>query len=76
MPWDAKFWRPIVLKDGRKVTTLSEARVLILSLPDLHQSNPHWQYAAEMLLLASGSKSAIDDAEAQLTRALKAEGLI
>jgi len=38
--------------------------------------NPHWQYAAEMLLLASGSKSAIDDAQAQLTRALKAEGLI
>jgi hypothetical protein len=47
-----------------------------MSLPDLHQSNPHWQYAAEMLLLASGSKSAIDDAQAQLTRALKAEGLI
>jgi hypothetical protein len=76
MPWDAKFWRPIVLKDGRKVTTLSEARVLILSLPNLHQSDPHWQYTAEMLLLASGSKSAIDQAQTHLLRALKAEGLI
>jgi hypothetical protein len=75
MPWDAKFWRPIVLKDGRKVTTLSEARVLILSLPDLHQANPQ-QYAAKMLLLASGSKSTIDQAQTHLLRALKAEGLI
>jgi hypothetical protein len=76
MPWDAKFWHPLILKDGRKVTTLSEARVLILSLPDLHQANPYWQYATEMLLLASGSKSAIDEALLQMVRALKAEGLI
>jgi hypothetical protein len=65
-----------VLKDGRKVATLSEVRVLILSRPDLQQANPHWQYAAEMLLPASGSKSAIDEAHMQMVRALKAEGLI
>jgi hypothetical protein len=76
MSWDSKFWRPITLKDGRTVATLSEARVLVLSLPAPHQANQHWQQAVEMLTLAAESKSAIDEAQAQLLRALKAEGLI
>lgn len=58
------------------MATLSEARVLILSLPDLHQANPHWQYAAELLKRAAESKSAIDDAQAQMLRALRADRLI
>jgi hypothetical protein len=76
MPWTAEFWRPINLKDGRRIGGLAEARVLILSLPEPSQSHAHWRHAAEMLARAAESKSAIDDAHAQMLRALKAEGLI
>jgi len=76
MGWQAKFWKPVKLKDGRTLATLADARTLVLALPDLHQRNAHWQYAGELLLRASTSKSAVDDAQAQLLRALKAEELI
>jgi hypothetical protein len=66
----------VKLKDGRTIATLADARTLVLALPGLHQSNPYWQYAGEVLLRASTSKSAVDDALAQLLRALKAEGLV
>jgi hypothetical protein len=50
----------------------------MLALPERHQRNAHWQYAGELLLKAadSGNKYAVMDARAQLTRALRAEGLI
>jgi hypothetical protein len=76
MSWSTKIWKPIKLKDGRSIETLADARAIMLALPELHQRNPHWQYAAELLLSASNSKSAVDDATAQLLRALKAEGLV
>jgi hypothetical protein len=76
MGWEKKFWKPIKLKDRRTIATLADARALILALPPLHQRNPHWQYAGELLMRASTSKSAVDDALAQLLRALKAERLV
>jgi hypothetical protein len=76
MPWTDEFWRPINLKDGRRIGGLAAARVLILSLPEPSQSHAHWQHAVEMLSRAAESKSAIDDAQAQMLRALKAEELI
>jgi hypothetical protein len=51
--------------------TLAEARVMSLSLPEPHQANPHWQHTAGML---AESKSAIDDAQTQLLRALNPDG--
>jgi hypothetical protein len=45
---------------------LGEAREMMLSVPALHRRGAIWQYAAMPL----------PDAEAQLTRALKTEGLI
>jgi len=76
MPWTAKFWRPITLKDGRTIATLAEARDVLLSAPSIAQRPPHWRDAAELLLRAAGSESAMDDALCQMLRALKAEGLI
>jgi hypothetical protein len=76
MTWTAEFWRPIALKDGRMIATLAEARDLITTLPSLHQGAEHWQDADEMLSRAATAPSAVDDALAQLLRALKAEGLI
>ena len=74
MRWNSKMPKPVKLNDGRAISTLEDARDLMLSLPELHQRNAHWQYAGELLLKAadSGEKYAIMDARAQLTRALKA----
>jgi hypothetical protein len=76
MTWDAKFWRPIVLLDRRSIATLGEARSLILALPESQRIAEHWQDAGQLLALASGSNSAIDDALLQMIRALKIDGMI
>jgi hypothetical protein len=76
MPWTRKFPQPIKLKDGRKIATLGQARELMLALPERHQIRPFWQYAAELILEAAERGSSIDDAWAQLHRALTAEGLL
>jgi len=76
MPWTARFWRPIALKDGRTIATLADARDVLLSAPSIAQRQPHWRDAAELLSRAARSKSAMDEALWQMLRALKAEGLI
>ena len=74
MPWTRKLAAPIVLKNGRK--TLGQARELMLALPERHQLRPFWQYAAELLIEAAEHNGGVDDAAAQLSRALAAEGLL
>jgi hypothetical protein len=76
--WSKQFWNPIVLRDGRVIATLDEARTLLLALPERHQSRPFWQYAAELLIDAAerSNHASIDNAAAQLSRALAAEGLL
>jgi hypothetical protein len=78
MPWTQKFPEPIKLNNGRKIATLGQAREFMLALPERHQSRPFWQYAAELLIEAAerGDRAGVDDAAAQLSRALAAEGLI
>jgi hypothetical protein len=44
--------------------------------PVRHQIRPHWQFTAELLLDAAEHKGNIDDARAQLSRALTVEGLL
>jgi hypothetical protein len=48
----------------------------MLALPERHQSRPFWQYAAELLIDAAerSNRASVDDAAAQLSRALAAEG--
>jgi hypothetical protein len=77
MPWTRRFPEPIRLKDGRTIATLGQARAVMLALPERHQSRPFWQYAAELLIDAAGRSNldSVDDAAAQLSRALSAEGL-
>jgi hypothetical protein len=78
MRWPYRLSEPFTLIDGRKVSTLAEAREFMLALPELHQSNAHWRFAAELLKVAAqhGEKHAVMDARAQFARALMAEGLI
>jgi hypothetical protein len=76
MSWARKLAKPIVLKDGRKIATLADARAFVLSQTD--QEQLFWQYAAELLVdaAANGDERTVEDARAQLMRALKAERLI
>jgi len=78
MRWPYRLPEPFTLIDGRKVSTLAEARDLILALPELHQSKAHWRYAGELLRVAAqhGEKYAVMDARAQFARALTVDGLI
>jgi hypothetical protein len=78
MPWTRKFPEPIKLKNGRTIATLGQARELMLALPERHQIRPFWQYAAELLIDAAerGDRASVDDAAAQISRALAAEGLL
>ena len=78
MPWTRKLAVPIKLKDGRTIATLGQARELMLALPERHQLRPFWQYAAELLIEAAGrgDRASVDDAAAQLSRALAAEGML
>jgi hypothetical protein len=78
MPWSRKFPTSINLKDGRKILTIGDARDLMSSLADGRQNDPAWQFAVELLQLASTRDDATSagQARAQLARVLKAEGLL
>lgn len=51
MAWSQRFADPIPLPDGRTLITLREAGHYIAALPAAQQNLPHWQTAAELLLL-------------------------
>jgi hypothetical protein len=78
MKWTSNFPRPVVLKDGRKVVSLVQARDLIVLIPSPHLQNAHWECATDFIYDAarSGDEVAIGVAYDQFLRALKAEGLL
>jgi hypothetical protein len=76
MPWSRQLSAPIPLKDGRMLATFGDARDMMLSIPEVHQTALHWQHAAVMLSRAAQSKCGIAEAQMQLELALKAEGLL
>jgi hypothetical protein len=69
-------FKPIILKDGRTITSLDDARRFVSSLPLHHQSRPPWRHATEQLLLAVSHQERLTEAQAQLKRALTFEGLL
>jgi hypothetical protein len=77
MSWTRKLTPPIALTRGETLTTLTDARTLILSLPESSRREHYWIYAMALLADASQhNESKLADVRAQLSRALKAEGLI
>jgi hypothetical protein len=75
MSWARKLAAPIILKDGRMIATLGEARAVMQSLPERRQHNELWLYVGARLHESAFAKGSLSIARAQLTRALKAEGL-
>jgi hypothetical protein len=76
MPWSRPLSQPIVLKDGRVIATLNDARVVMRSLPATSQGRDVWLYAGGLMLEAATSNVPIGEAAAQLRRALRADGLL
>jgi hypothetical protein len=77
MTWSRKLIPPLVLKDGRVLATLSDARDMLSGLAEGQQQASYWQHAAALLLYAAEiEKEAIDDVRAQLNRALYRDGFM
>ena len=75
MRWSRQFSAPI-LKDGRVIGTLGDAREMMLAIPELHRHEAIWPAAADLLNEAAAFQDLVPDAEDQVLRALKAEGLL
>jgi hypothetical protein len=77
MSWSRPLPKTIVLRDGRELKTLSDARALILALPKDQQGNPYWEYASELLTAAAqGDRQYMKGCVDHLKRVLRADGLI
>lgn len=58
MSWVSRLRHPIHLADGRTLKTLSDARDMILALPEKDQGDQKWQRLADLLLAAANSGNA------------------
>lgn len=76
MPWTREFIEPIILTDGRSLSTLAEARAFIKALPPERRRTEHWLYAEGLLAEAAIGRGGLPEATAQMKGALKVEGLI
>ena len=54
--WQRKFEDPILLPEGRKLITLSDAADYIMDVPKETFDLPDWQVAIEALMLVTGSE--------------------
>jgi hypothetical protein len=69
--------KTIVLRDGRELTTLADARKLILTLPKHRQDSSSWQFVSELLTASSeGDRQFMKEFFDQLRRVLRVDGLI
>jgi hypothetical protein len=75
MPWDKKLSRPLVLKNGDRLETLSDVRSLFLERFATVTHNSALAYAGELLLKAAetGKRSDITAATDQIELVLRRE---
>jgi len=76
MPWSRPLSEPIVLKDGRRVTTLAEVRELIVSIPPRYRQGAGWRYLGEFLGEAADDRATVAEVEEMLLKGLKGAGLL
>jgi hypothetical protein len=76
MPWSRKLAKPIVLKDGRTIESLDDARAVMRSLPASRLRSEPWFYVGALLQESATFQGALSETQVHLTQALKAEGLI
>jgi hypothetical protein len=49
--WDQRFFDPIILQGPKPLVTLRDVGNYVAALPEHEQRLPHWQTAAELLLM-------------------------
>jgi hypothetical protein len=78
MPWTKKLSRPLVLKDGTRLETLSDVRALFLDRFATVTHSAPLAYAGELLLKAAqtGKRADIEAATNQIDLALRNQRLI
>jgi hypothetical protein len=76
MNWSRTLPRPMILRDGRCIGAIAAALALVVSLPAFNERQAVWRDVGELLAEAANDKSWVPDVEAQLSQALKSEGLI
>jgi hypothetical protein len=74
MPWSRRFVDPIPTK-GKPIGTLQDAAQFILKLPKSQQAKPHWQAAAEAVIMAAEDRGPLMHADIGMKRALNADSL-
>jgi hypothetical protein len=57
MPWSRKLSETIALWDGRKITTLSDAREMMFSISLASRRDARWCYLADLLKEAAADNS-------------------
>ena len=71
MSWSRRFVDPIPTK-GKQIVTLQDAAQFILKLPKAEHSKPHWQAAAEAVIMAAEDRGPLMHADVGMKRALNA----
>jgi hypothetical protein len=70
MSW-SRFVNPIPTR-GKPIVTLQDAAQFILKLSKTEQSKPHWQAAAEAVIMAAEDRRSLMPADVGIKRALNA----
>jgi hypothetical protein len=76
MPWDRRFGVPIALLDGRTITTLSDAREVLLTITPTARRGAVWRYLSTLLIDAAADRAAMTEVEEVLLRGLNSERMI
>jgi hypothetical protein len=76
MPWDRRFGVPIALLDGRSITTLSDAREVLLSVKPTARRGAIWRYLSTLLIDAAADRAAMAEVEEVLLRGLNSQRMI
>jgi hypothetical protein len=71
--WCRPLHKPVELPGGMTIKTLAEAGAYILDLPEHIKQRESWQRATDLLLKAASGAASVEDATAQIERALFTE---
>jgi hypothetical protein len=76
MSWDRRFGVPIALVDGRVITTLLDARDVLLTVAPTVRRGAVWRYLSQLLIEAAAGRAAMTEVEEVLLRGLHAAHMI
>ena len=76
MSWDRALNHPIVLKDGRTVTTLKDVRHLLRAIAPRYRQGAVWRYLGALVTVAAEDRVSTEDVAEVLARALRGAGLL